>query len=81
MSTRLVPWRTICIPRGEFMGCQLAVHLTKTVCEQLDLNMHEVKCLLDSITTLWWICGEPKNFCPFVANRVAEVLTESDPTQ
>ena len=32
-KTRLMPLKTISIPRGELMGCQLAVRLAKTVCE------------------------------------------------
>ena len=80
-KTCLMPLKTISIPRGELMGCQLAVRLAETICEQLDLSMRDVKCLSDSTTALWWIYGEPRNFSPFVANRVAEVLTESDPTQ
>lgn len=34
-----------------------------------------------STTALWWIRGEPRNFCPLVANRVTELLIESKPTQ
>ena len=34
--------------------------------------------LSDSTTALWWIKGEPRKFRPFVANRVAEILSESD---
>ena len=76
-KTRLMPLKTISIPQGELMGCQLAVRVAKTVCEQLDLSMRDVKYLSDSTTALWWIYGEPRNFSLFVANRVAEVLTES----
>ena len=35
----------------------------------------------DSTTALWWIKSEPRKFRPFVANRVAEILSESDPIQ
>lgn len=35
------------------MGCQLAVHLAKTVRKQLDLNMHKDKYLSDSTAALW----------------------------
>ena len=71
--------KSFTVPR--YIGRQLAVRLAKTVCEQLDLSMRDVKYLSDSTTALWWIYGEPRNFSLFVANRVAEVLTESDPTQ
>ncbi|XP_032228574.2 uncharacterized protein LOC116612041 [Nematostella vectensis] len=80
-KTRLMPLKPISIPRGELMACQLAVRLAKTACVQLSLSMREVIYLSDSTTALWWIRGEPRNFKPFVANRVAEILTESDPIQ
>ncbi|CAB4024185.1 Hypothetical predicted protein [Paramuricea clavata] len=80
-KTRLMPLKTISIPRGELMGCQLAVRLAKTICEQLGLSMLHVRYLSDSTTAIWWIHGELRNFQPFVANRVAEVISESDPGQ
>ena len=63
------------------IGCQLATRLAKTVCEQLELSMNAVTYLSDSTTALWWIRGEPRNFRPFVANRVSDVISESDPAQ
>ncbi|XP_048586794.1 uncharacterized protein LOC116618440 [Nematostella vectensis] len=80
-KARLMPLKPISIPRGELMACQLAVRLAKAACVQLSLSMREVIYLSDSTTALWWIRGEPRNFKPFVANRVAEILTESDPIQ
>ena len=80
-KTRLMPLKAISIPRGELMACQLAARLTKTTCRELELSMQSVIYLSDSTTALWWIHGEPRNYRPFVANRVAEVLTESDPNQ
>ena len=80
-KTRLMPLKAISIPRGELMACQLAIRLAKSVCEQLGLNKCRVKYLSDSTTALWWIKSEPRKFRPFVANRVAEILSESDPTQ
>ena len=80
-KTRLKPLKTISIPRGELMGCQLAVRVAKTICKELDFSMRQVIYLSDSTTAIWWIHGEPRNFRPFVANRVAEETSESDPGQ
>lgn len=80
-KTRFMPLKTISIPWGELMGCQLAVRLAKTICEQLDLSMRDVTYLSDSTTALWWIHGESRNFRSFITNRVAEVISESDPAQ
>ena len=66
---------------GELMDCQLAVHVANTICKELDLSMRQVLYLSDSTTAIWWIHGQPQNFRPFVANRVAEVTSESDPGQ
>ena len=77
-KTRLMPLKTISIPRGELMGCQLAARVAKTICKELDLSMRQVVYLSDSTMAIWWIHGEPPNFRPFVANRVAEVTSESD---
>ena len=80
-KTRLMSLKTISIPRGELMGCQLAVSVAKTICKELNVSMRQVIYLSDSTTAIWWIHGEPRNFRPFVANRVAEVTSESDPGQ
>ena len=80
-KTCLMPLKPISIPRGEFMACQLAVRLATTTCRELELSMQNVMYLSDSTIALWLIRGEPRNFCPFVANRVAEVLTGSDSSQ
>lgn len=50
-------------------------------CAPKDLSMHDVKYFPDSTTALCRIRGEPRNFRPFVPNRVAEVFTESKPTK
>ena len=76
-----MPLKPISIPRGELMACQLAVRLATTICRELELSMRNVMYLSGSTTALWWIRGEPRNFRPFVANRMAEVLTGSDPSQ
>ena len=80
-KTRLMPLKTLSIPRGELMACQLATRLAKTACDQLGLNKSAVTYLSDSTTALWWIRGEARNFRSFVANRVAEITSESDPSQ
>ena len=64
--------KMISILGGELMGCDLAVCLAKTVCEQLDLGMCGAKYFVRLYHRCWWIYGEPRNFHPFVANRVAE---------
>ena len=80
-KTRLMPLKTFSIPRDELMGCQLAIRVAKTICKELDFSIRQVIYLSDSTTAIWWIHGEPRNFRPFVANRVAEVTSESDPGQ
>lgn len=46
VKTCLMLLKPLSIPRGELMGCQLAVRLVKIVCEQLDINMRAVTCLI-----------------------------------
>ena len=75
---RLMPLKMISIPRGELMGCQLAIRLENTTCKQLELSMRHVIYLSDSTTAIWWIHSEPQNFWLFVVNRGAEVISESD---
>jgi hypothetical protein len=43
--------------------------------------MLPVTYLSDSTMAIWWIRREPRNFQPLVANRVAKVISESDPGQ
>ena len=35
----------------------------------------------DSQNVLWWIHGHSRDFKPFVANRVGEIQTSTDPEQ
>ena len=35
----------------------------------------------DSVNVLWWVRGRSRNFKPFVANRVGEIQTSTDPKQ
>ena len=35
----------------------------------------------DSVTVLWWVRGRSRNFKPFVANRIGEIQTSTDPKQ
>lgn len=76
LLNRLMPLKTVSIPRGELMAYQLAVRLAKIICEQLDLE----KCESDISLIPQRHCGESRKFCPYVTSRVAEILSESDST-
>ena len=43
--------------------------------------MDKVTFWCDSVKVLWWVRGRSRNFKPFVANRVGEIQTFTQPTQ
>lgn len=70
LLNRLMPLKTVSIPRGELMAYQLAVRLAKCL----------EKCESDISLIPQRHCGESRKFCPYVTSRVAEILSESDST-
>lgn len=72
-KSRVVPLKTISIPRLELSACLLAVQLMQKVKQSLKINPIEVVLYTDSTIALAWIKTSPHRLKSFVANRVAKI--------
>ena len=80
-KTRVSPNIATSIPRLELMGAIVGVRLTTRISDVLGVKMDKVTFWCDSVNVLWWVRGRSRDFKPFVANRVGEIQTNTQPTQ
>ena len=65
----------------ELMGAVIGVRLSTRIANVLELHMSRAVFWSDSQNILWWIHGHSRDFKPFVANRVGEIQTSTNPEQ
>ena len=53
----------------------------ESISRTFSVSLNQVTFWSDSINVLWWIKGRSQSFKSFVANRVGEIQTETDPRQ
>ena len=80
-KTKVAPLATMGIPRLELSTAVMGPRLAQSVSKVLQMAIGRTICWSDSINTLWWIRGNGRCFKPFVANRVGEIQTKTDPVQ
>ncbi|MCG8034838.1 MAG: DUF1759 domain-containing protein, partial [Candidatus Thiodiazotropha taylori] len=80
-KTRVAPITATSIPRLELMGAVIGVRLSTRIARILELQMSQAVFWSDSQNVLYWIRGRSRDFKPFVANRVGEIQTSTDPEQ
>ena len=80
-KTRVAPSTATSIPRLELMGAVTGVRLSTGIAKVLELQTSQLMFWSDSRNVLWWIRGHSRNFKPFVANRVGEMQTSTNPEQ
>ena len=80
-KTRVAPNTATSIPRLELMGAVIGVRLASRVAKVLEIPMSSSIFWSDSLNVLWWIRGRSREFKPFVANRIGEIQTSTDPEQ
>ena len=78
MSTQLRP---LTIPRLELQAAVLATRLYRSIAEESQLQFENVTFFSDSNILLSWIRSKAREFKPFVSARVAEIQSNSDPSQ
>ena len=80
-KTRVAPSKALSIPRLEFMGALIGVRLSTRISSVMGLKMNQLVYWSDSLNVLWWLRGRSREFKPFVANRVGEIQSSTDPAQ
>ena len=53
--------------------------MTASISKTLNTSLDQATLWSDSMNVLWWIRGRSRSFKPFVANRVGEIQTATDP--
>ena len=77
----LSPLTTTSIPRLELLAAVLGLLLTESTSRVFSGALGQAVFWSDSINVLWWIRGRSRRFKPFVANRVGEIQSLTNPEQ
>lgn len=78
-KSRVAPLLTTSIPRLELMAAVLELRMTDSISRVLNVTTDQATLWSDSTNVLGWIRGRSHSFKPFVANRVGEIQTVTDP--
>ncbi|XP_062557907.1 uncharacterized protein LOC134222769 [Armigeres subalbatus] len=78
-KSKVAPLKTLSIPRLELKAAVLGVQYLQTVLENHELSISHKYMWTDSTTVLAWILSNHRRYQKFVAVRVGEILTLSDP--
>ncbi|XP_058811098.1 uncharacterized protein LOC131675993 [Topomyia yanbarensis] len=73
-KAKVAPVKPMSVLRLELQGCVLGVRLMKFVQDSLSVPIVKRTLWTDSTTALSWIQADPRNYRPFVAHRVGEIL-------
>ena len=80
-KSRVAPLKPLTIPCLELQAAVLATRLYQSIAEESRLQFEKVVFLLDSNIILSWIRSQAREFKPFVSAQVAEIQSNSDPSQ
>ena len=78
-KSRVTPLKKLTIPKLELQAAVLGTRLYQSVISETRLKIETSVFLTDSSIVLGWIKSTSRKFKPFVANRVGEIQTNSDP--
>ena len=80
-KSRVAPLSATSIPRLELMGAILGLRLAFSVAKVLNVDQKSIIFWTDSMNVLWWIRKPSRGFKPFVANRIGEIQSLTNPQQ
>ena len=78
-KTKVAPLQSLSIPRLELMAAVLGKRLALSIAEILSIGRELITFWTDSTSILWWVKGYSRQFKPFIANRIGEIQTSTNP--
>ncbi|CAG9127517.1 unnamed protein product [Plutella xylostella] len=78
-KARVSPLKPVSIPRLELQAALIASRIVISIKEQHRQKPTQTFCWTDSMTVLHWIRSDARNFKPFVAHRLGEILENTIP--
>ena len=80
-KSRVAPLAATSIPRLESIAAVVGLRMAGSISRVLNASLDQATFWSDSMNVLWWIRGRSRSSKPFVANRVGEIQTATDPKQ
>ena len=80
-KSKVAPLKSTSVLRLELMAAVLRLRLSEKICLALEYKICNVKFWSDSLNTLWWIRNQSRQFQPFVANKLGEIQSKTNPEQ
>ena len=74
-KSRLAPLKASSIPRLELLDALIGLRLTRQVCSALKIPTNGVTYWVDSMNVGHWIQGQSREYKPFTAHRVGEIMS------
>nr|XP_049463118.1 uncharacterized protein LOC125906755 [Anopheles coluzzii] len=72
-KAKVAPLKPLTIPKMELQACLLGARILKSTEQHHPIPVKKRVLWTDSTVALSWIHADPRNYRPFVANRVAEI--------
>ena len=80
-KSRVATLAATSIPRLELIAAVVGLRMAGSISRVSNASLDQATFWSDSMNVLWWIIGRSRSFKPFVANRVGEIQTATDPKQ
>lgn len=77
-KSKVAPLQLTSTPRLELQAAVIGARLLNTLCSSLNIPIQERFLWSDSMTVLSWIRSDSRKYKPYVAHRVAEILSTTN---